>query len=368
MQLNSYMEKDFIQEILGPLATTAATGEFDDCVVIDLAEFTGARQAPYLVYSMDQPSFIRHADPTLPPYRFYGRWIVGTTCNDVVAMGGRCKGFSLALATPPESEVDDIVTLVSGITDALAHYGAAYEGGNLDSGRLNTVGFAWGLAPRNGIVRRSGARPGDRIAVTGEVGLGWLEHQLRAHGLARHVQPKDQAVFTGYKRMPVGAAAAIAEAADESLFTSGMDLSDGLVEFLHNVRARSGLGCVIDYTALPVAGAALDNLASLASIGTPEAAEAAGVLAKSPRLIALEPGYDSPLLHAFTLPAGSVGRAREIFRGHGGALHIIGEVVEEQAVTLRRGGGTAEIPPFWDDQLRVGSTFAEWAGFLRTLA
>lgn len=368
MQLKDFPEKQFIQEVLGPLATTAAKDDFDDAVVVDLADVTGARDAPFLVYSMDQPSFVRSGDTAIDPYRFYGRWIVGTTCNDVVAMGGRCRGFSLALAAPADSEVADITSLVSGINDALVHYGATYEGGNLDSGRLATVGFAWGLAPRAGLVRRSGARLGDRIAVTGELGMGWLEYQLRKHGLTHRIHSGDASLFTAYKGMPVGAAAAVAEAADHGWFTSGMDLSDGLVEFLYTVKTRNDLGCLIDYSSLPIAAATQRNLPLLAVIGSASAVEAAEVLGSAPRLVAFEPGYDSPLLHAFTVSPEAVEPARTAFRRHGAELHVIGEVVREPYVMLNRSEHRVEIPPFWDDQFRVGDTFTDWAKCLRALA
>jgi thiamine monophosphate kinase len=171
MQVSEYGEKQFIQSVLAPFASTAAADRFDDAIVLDLNELAGTTGAGYLVYSMDQPSFIPHADTQLDPFRFYGRWVAGTTCNDVIAMGARCRGFSLALSIPPDARVADLQSLMLGITDVLERCGASYEGGNIDSGPLATVGCAWGIAPRHALVRRSGAQPGDVIAVTGQPGL-----------------------------------------------------------------------------------------------------------------------------------------------------------------------------------------------------
>lgn len=362
MQLKDWDEKSFIRQVLGGFAATARADEFDDAVIIDLGKITNRPDAQFLVYSIDQPSFVQSPDPAIDPFRFYGRWIAGVTCNDVIAMGARCRGFSLALAAPPDLNTAQVESLLGGVTDVLGHCGAAYEGGNLDSGQLNAVGMAWGLAPRQGLVRRAGARPGDAIVVTGELGLGWLEYHLRKHKLHDQVSTQDTQRFRHYKDIPVGAAAAIATVADRGLFTSGMDLSDGLIEFLYTIVSRSGAGCVIDLQALPVSPMTRRNLPILLSV-LPESAD---VLKRHPELIALEPGYDSPLRHAFTVPAGQAAEAARICADHGATLHVIGRVVAEPRVLADFGDGKrAEIPPFWDDQFRQEDKLTAWSAFLQ---
>lgn len=362
VQLRDWDEKSFIRQVLGRFATTARPDEFDDSIIIDLAEITHQPDAPLLVYSIDQPSFVPSPNPDVDPFRFYGRWIAGVTCNDVIAMGARCRGFSLALATPPDLTTIQIETLLSGITDVLDNCGAVYQGGNLDSGRLNAVGMAWGLVPRRGVIRRGGARPGDAIVVTGELGLGWLEYQARKHKLLDQLSTQDGERFRHYKDMPIGAAAAIAAVAERGLFTSGMDLSDGLVEFLYTIAASSGAGCVIDLQSLPVSPTTRRNLPLLLSL-LPDSAH---VLERYPELIAFDPGYDSPLRHAFTTPARDVAEAKRICRENGAPLHVIGHVVAQPGVLADIGGGIcAEIPAFWDDQFRQEDKLAAWSTFLQ---
>ncbi len=364
MRLLDYREKQFIENVLGPVASTASGEDFDDAIVVDLAELTADPNAPFLAYSVDEPSFVRHGDPDIDPFRYYGRWVAGVTCNDIIAMGARCRGFSLALSAPLETEVRDVQSLVQGITDILDQLGAKYEGGNLDNGPLGTVGLAWGVVPRHGIVRRRGAREGDLIAVTGELGLGWLEYRLRTHSLTGLADPSDQHAFLRYKEMPMGAADAIAAVAEKGWFTSGMDLSDGLVEFLYTVLRRSNLGCVVDHAALPVSDLTMRNLPLLAEIDK----GVAEILHDWPGLIAFDPGYDSPLRHAFTISPGAVKNAQDTFAAHGASLHVIGEVTAEQSVRLSRGTRTTEIPEFWDDQFREQSTLAAWIDFLKALS
>src|SRR5260370_468999 len=169
-------EKEFLSKILGTVALTAKREMFDDCVVIDLTKLVGVADLPYIVYSLDHPSFIRHALDNVSAHRFYGRWLAAVTCNDVVAMGGRCRGFALDLSAPLSTGIDDIHELISGIREILDDYGAVYEGGNFDASALETVGFAWGVVQRHALVRRQGARPGDLIVVTGILGQGWVEY------------------------------------------------------------------------------------------------------------------------------------------------------------------------------------------------
>jgi thiamine-monophosphate kinase len=361
MRLRDWDEKSFIQQVLGGFARTARADAFDDAVIIDLAAVTGRTDDQLLVYSMDQPSFVQPLDPAADPYRFYGRWVAGVTCNDVIAMGARCRGFSLALAAPPDLETTCVEQLLGGVADVLEFCGAEYEGGNIDSGPMGTVGLAWGLVARHAVVRRSGARPGDAIVVTGELGLGWLEYQLRKHEQLSQISPADAELLRHYKDMPVGAAAAIAAAADRGLFTSGMDLSDGLVEFLHTIRRASNAGCVIYLQALPVSDLTRRNLKLL----LPNLPGQADVLERYPELVALAPGYDSPLRHAFTVPSAAVAEATAICAEHGADLHVIGHATSEQRVLADLGDGRrAEVPAFWDDQFRQEDRLTAWTQFL----
>lgn len=362
VQLKDWDEKSLIREVFGRFAATARPDKFDDSIIIDLAEVLDWPAAPLLVYSMDQPSFVPPSNPDVDPFRFYGRWIAGVTCNDIIAMGARCKGFSLALATPPDLETTQVETLLGGITDVIDNCEAEYQGGNLDSGQLNAVGMAWGLVARQGIIRRGGARPGDAIVVTGELGLGWLEYHARKHKLLDRLSTLDAERFRHYKDMPIGAAAAIAAVADRGLFTSGMDLSDGLVEFLYTIAARSGAGCVIDLQSLPVSPTTRRNLPLLLSL-LPDSAD---VLERYPELIAFDPGYDSPLRHAFTTPVGYVAEATRICAENGATLHVIGHVVAEPRVLADCGDGKrVEIPGFWDDQFRQEDKLIAWSTFLQ---
>ena len=139
-----------------------------------------------------------------------------------------------------------------------------------------------------------------------------------------------------------------------------MDLSDGLVEFLYTIVGRSGAGCVIDVSSLPVSSATRRNLPLLRSLPG-----SAYVLERHPELIAFDPGYAAPAscLHR---AAGQVAEATRICAEHGTPLHVIGHVVAEPRVLADFGDGKrAEVPAFWDDQFRQEDKLSAWSTFLQ---
>ena len=111
MVLKNFNEKTFISQYLSKYASTASYCEFDDCVCIDLEKRLGIKDAPFLVYSIDHPSFIKKKYLNIQDqYRFYGRWAAACTCGDVLAMGTKPLGFSLDLSSPMDIDVKYIVS------------------------------------------------------------------------------------------------------------------------------------------------------------------------------------------------------------------------------------------------------------------
>src|SRR5207248_4923735 len=150
-------EKTLIRNVLSTYATTARAGALDDCVVIDLDRIPGPAGGGYLVYSMDHPSPTDRPLPAGFEWRFHGRWLAACTCNDVLAMGGRPRGFSLDLAVPDCADVAMVTALYDGIADVLGEYDTVFEGGNTDiNPRTGTVAMCWGTVSRPGVIRRRG--------------------------------------------------------------------------------------------------------------------------------------------------------------------------------------------------------------------
>ncbi|WP_066912697.1 thiamine-phosphate kinase [Millisia brevis] len=159
---------------------------------------------------------------------------------DIAAMGGRCVGFVVALGLPPDTAVSMVERLYDGLWAEADRAGGAIVGGDVVAAptvviSVTVLGSLEGRSP----IRRSGARPGDVVAINGETGwsaagLTLLERGLPTlpgdgPGLAvdRHRQPRpdyDSAV-----------AAALGGA------TAMIDTSDGLLADLGHIAEESGV-------------------------------------------------------------------------------------------------------------------------------
>ncbi|MBH8601383.1 thiamine-monophosphate kinase [Thermoactinomyces sp. CICC 23799] len=353
MQLQDLTEKGFIHEILGKYAATAKVKDFDDCIVIDLSKLTSDPQAPYLVYSIDHPSFLSRNITRDENYQFYGRWAAACTCSDVLAMGAIPRGFSMDLSAPLETSVNDIENIVTGINQALSYYGMIFEGGNLDINHLETVCMAWGTVEKDRIIRRSGAQPGDLIVATGHLGLGWSGYIAQKLDIYHRLKKETQKSIDAYRLFPFAPFNPMFEAFKTGAITSGMDLTDGIVEFMYTIAERNGLGVEIDLNHLPT---------------HPQFKEIGTLLDLDGRLFCLEPGYDTPLTHGWTIRHDQWDLIKDIFTKHGASIHVYGVVTKERGVRLRKDNQLIDVPEFWDDQFKKQNIIDRWLEFIHHFA
>ncbi|MEU0479233.1 AIR synthase related protein [Streptosporangium sp. NPDC006013] len=349
-------EKQFIRQALSRYALTARLDALDDCVVLDPERVFGAPGLPCVVYSMDHPSPIDRPLPDGMHWRYFGRWVAACVANDVLAMGARPQGFALDLAMPADTELTTVNEFYEGLHDVLDEYGAQIEGGNIDINRnIEMVGMCWGTVTPEGIIRRRGARPGDRVAVTTELGVGWASYVLRKRGLFDELDPATRAELEEYNLLPLAPHRAIIEAVrrEPGAITSGMDMSDGLVEFLYTIGETNGLGAALDEGLFPV---------------PPVLAESAKLLDVPPALLALEFGFDMPRSHGYTVDPACWDAVAEIFATAGTPLFPIGTVTTERRVVLNHSSGkVSELPQFWDDKCDRDDVIERWEGLVTRL-
>ncbi|WP_460774183.1 thiamine-phosphate kinase [Microbacterium sp. GXF7504] len=180
---------------------------------------------------------------------------------DVAAMGAHPTALFVALAMPDDTEVAFVEALADGLREACAALApdCAVEGGDLAASDTLTIAVtALGVLPDGEPVLRSGARPGDIVALAGDAGvaargLRLLFDRFRdADGVPIRVTPdlvatlpeEDRAALARQLRpMPpiaLGPAAAAAGA------TAMMDVSDGLVLDAARLAAASGVTVLLD--------------------------------------------------------------------------------------------------------------------------
>jgi thiamine-monophosphate kinase len=165
-----------------------------------------------------------------------GRKAVAQNAADIEAMGGRVTAFVVGFGAPPDTPAAQVEALADGMWDEAGRFGATIVGGDLvDSPQwvvsVTVLGDLAGRAP----VLRSGARPGSRIAVAGQLGYSAAGYTLWHSGIEQFDEFRQRHLVP---RPPYGQGRVAAEAGAQAM----IDVSDGLVADLRHVAEASGVG------------------------------------------------------------------------------------------------------------------------------
>ena len=184
------------------------------------------------------------------PWWELGWKALAVNLSDIAAMGG-LPGYALVnLSLPGATEVEDVAQLYRGMAELANQFKVAIVGGNITSAPAVMIAITViGRGLKEGLLRRSAAVPGDRIAVTGylgsaAVGLRMLKDNLKlapetvAFLRKAHLQPQPR-IPEGQVLVKRGVRAAI-------------DISDGLVADLGHLCAASKVGATVRVNAVPI--------------------------------------------------------------------------------------------------------------------
>jgi thiamine-monophosphate kinase len=216
--------------------------------------------------------------------------------SDLAAMGAAPRGLLSSLILPADMSDAQLLELATGQRDACAELGMPLLGGNLAGGeRLSITSTVLGQCAADGGLRRGGAKPGDVVLVSGELGMAAaglraLLEELKHDALV----PALQAWRRPRARVAEGLRAA-------SLATGGIDLSDGLSLDASHVAVESGVSVMLDRHALL----------------TPALQGAAEALDADALELALHGGEDYALLVTATQPIEGFLRIGRIEEGQG---------------------------------------------------
>jgi len=204
-------------------------------------------------------------DPTYTPFHHLGFKIVSAAVSDIYAMNGKPETMLINLAAPNRMSVQMVEDLYKGIYAAGKDYEVELVGGDLKANHANLVVSisVYGKADQELISYRKGAKDGDAICVTGDLGgaLAGLRILMREkkhweeHG-DDSVQPElgDYQFVVKRQLVPKARKDLVEGLKQNELVPSTMiDLSKGLVSELSAVCEASKLGATIYQAALPIA-------------------------------------------------------------------------------------------------------------------
>jgi len=255
---------------------------------------------------------------TFPPEAI-GAKALAAALSDLAAMGAEPGEAFVQLGLPEDVGDDELEALADGLATAAAVAGAAVAGGDLVASPVLFLAVAvigWAASPGE-LVTRAGARPGDVLAVTGELGgaaagLALLERPE----LAAELGAEAAAGLRARQHRPsprLAEGRALARAGAHAM----IDVSDGLVADARHIAEESGVGVTLDASRVPV------------QPGVAELALAAG---RDDVELALTGGEDYELLVA--LPEDAFGAARAALAELGTELTRVGVVSGGEGVQL----------------------------------
>jgi thiamine-monophosphate kinase len=208
----------------------------------DDAALISPPQGQELVTSIDTlvagTHFLPHSDPNDLGYKS-----LAVSLSDLAAMGAEPSAVLLALTLP---DIDEpwLTNFTNGFFGLAEQYQVELLGGNLTRGPLSISTVIFGWTPAGKALRRSGAKPGDDIYITGSLGEAGLALQriLSGHALTPELH---QRFFRPQPRVQAGLAL-------REIATAAIDISDGLAADLDKLLAASGVGGNIQIQRLPI--------------------------------------------------------------------------------------------------------------------
>lgn len=260
-----------------------------------------------LVVSVDTSVVDVHF-PAAAPARAIGHRALAVALSDLAAMGADSRWCFMALTLDPSRLGDDaaasawLQAYAQGFLALCKQHDTALAGGDITSGKVSIGVTVMGEVPSGSALTRSAAQAGDIIAVTGALGGG-------AGGLALWQQGERDLAHPLLKRYLLPVPRLAAGRALRGIASSALDISDGVLADLSHIRQASGVGAVLDTTALPLA----EGLEK--ALGPEKARQAA-----------LSGGDDYELL--VTIPASRWPQAQAALAPLGLALTAIGHCVE----------------------------------------
>jgi len=221
--------------MIGKIRRCSGLGPGDDAACIDA---DGVK----IVIATDIVTKERHMPRGMTMEQF-GWTAAAVNFSDIASMGAAPLGILAAVSLPPETDEGVFYDIMEGMDQCAEFCGTEVIGGDTKSGPVSVCGTALGIC-RNPPLTRSGAEPGDIVAVTGTLGsagAGW-------YAALNDIDEKDaiSSVMLPIPRVKEGLFLS-----ENMIATSCMDISDGLSTTASAVCRSSNVGMDIMWESLP---------------------------------------------------------------------------------------------------------------------
>ena len=312
---------DHLTKSFALVQKSSLKGVGDDAAVIDNGSWLTVISTDLLVEGI-------HFDRIYTPLKHLGYKSVVVNLSDIYAMNAYPRQILVSIAISNLYSVEDLEELYAGIALACNHYKVDLVGGDTTSstkGMIISV-TAIGQGEKNKLVYRSGAKIGDLICVTGDLGAAYLGLQLLERekqiitstpGVQPDLEGQDYLVGRQLKPDARGDIIDLFRQA-ELQPTSMIDISDGLASEVFHLCKQSGVGAYLEEDKVPI-----HTQTELMALK----------FQLDPITCALNGGEDYELL--FTIDPTDLEKTRLL-----PDLYIIGEIVDaKDGITLHTGAG-----------------------------
>ena len=242
--------------------------------------------------------------------------------SDLAAKGAQPLALLASIGLPPDLTETDIQQIGKGLNAGAREYNAYILGGDTnEASDLIISCMALGVCSKHHLIKRSGAKPGEYVAVTGSFGKAASGLKILMNSLS---VPENSGVLVDSVLMPKARVQEGLVLAQSRLATASIDSSDGLAWSLHEISRASNVGFQLDK--LPVA---------------PEAESFAKIHGFDPVELALYGGEEYELL--VTIKPKLWQEAKKAVENVGGSLINLGRVSEEKQLLLKTDGKLVSI-------------------------
>jgi thiamine-monophosphate kinase len=302
MKLNELGERKLIKEIISILDKgQVAVGPGDDCAAIESGD-------QYILITTDMITKSTHLHDSITPYQI-GWFIVAINLSDIAAKGGIPLGIVISVGLPEDLGLEFLSKLTEGMNDCTSEFSTAVIGGDMKSNpEITLAGTAIGTVQKEEFMPRIGCKPGDLIAITGQLGSAAAGYYSLVNSWDKEKYASSiKSLFEPYPRLNEGRTLARTGA-----ITSCMDISDGLAASIYQLSELNKVGFEIDLENIPT---------------SPDAVKIAGHLDVPVQDLSLYFGGDYELILTLK-PEMSDKVIESLEKETGTILTVIGKVIE----------------------------------------